>query len=53
VNAHRRGLTHRQAKVIVDGGVLEIAWRDDGHVMMAGPVATAFRGVVDPEACVA
>jgi diaminopimelate epimerase len=50
VNAHRRGLTHRQAKVIVDGGVLEIAWRDDGHVLMTGPVATAFRGAVDPEA---
>lgn len=50
VNAHRRGLTHRQARVIVDGGVLEIAWRDDGHVLMAGPVATAFLGAVDLEA---
>jgi diaminopimelate epimerase len=44
VNAHRRGLTHRWAKVVVDGGELDIAWRDDGHVLMAGPVATAFRG---------
>jgi diaminopimelate epimerase len=44
VNAHRRGLTHRRARVIVDGGVLEIEWRDDGHVLMAGPIATAFRG---------
>jgi diaminopimelate epimerase len=49
VNAHRRGLTHRQAKVFVDGGALEIAWRDDGHVLMTGPVATAFCGAVDPE----
>jgi diaminopimelate epimerase len=47
VNAHRRGLTHRRAKVIVDGGTLEIEWRDDGHVLMTGPVATAFRGEVD------
>jgi diaminopimelate epimerase len=47
VNAHRRGLTHRRARVIVDGGTLEIAWRDDGHVLMTGPVATAFRGEVD------
>lgn len=46
VNAHRRGLTHRRARVIVDGGALDIAWRDDGHVLMAGPVATVFRGEV-------
>ena len=46
VNAHRRGLTHRRARVIVDGGTLEIEWRDDGHVLMAGPVATVFTGVV-------
>jgi diaminopimelate epimerase len=48
VNAHRRGLTHRRARVIVDGGTLEIEWRHDGHVLMAGPVATAFRGQIDP-----
>jgi diaminopimelate epimerase len=47
VNANRRGLTHRRAQVIVDGGTLDITWRDDGHVLMAGPVATAFRGEVD------
>ena len=47
VNAHRRGLTHRRAMVIVDGGVLEIEWRDDGHVLMTGPVATAFTGEID------
>lgn len=47
INAHRRGLTGRRASVIVDGGVLEIAWRDDGHVLMTGPVATAYQGSVD------
>jgi diaminopimelate epimerase len=47
VNAHRRGLTLRRARVIVDGGDLDIAWREDGHVLMAGPVATAFRGEVE------
>ncbi|HEY0424475.1 MAG TPA: diaminopimelate epimerase [Rhodopila sp.] len=47
VNAHRRGLTHRRAMVIVDGGVLEIEWRDDGNVLMTGPVATAFTGEID------
>jgi diaminopimelate epimerase len=47
VNAHRRGLTHRAARVIVDGGTLDIEWRDDGHVLMTGPVATAFHGEID------
>ena len=47
VNAHRRGLMGRQASVAVDGGVLGITWRDDGHVLMTGPVATAYQGSVD------
>ena len=47
VNAHRRGLTGRRAAVIADGGELEIAWREDGHVLMTGPVATSFTGVLD------
>jgi len=47
VNAHRRGLTHRSARVIMDGGRLWIEWRDDGHVLMTGPVTTSFRGQVD------
>jgi diaminopimelate epimerase len=47
VNAHRRGLTGRRATVVVDGGELEIEWREDGHVLMTGPVATAFTGEID------
>jgi diaminopimelate epimerase len=47
VNAARRGLTGRRATVIVDGGVLEMEWRDDGHVLMSGPAATAFHGRID------
>ena len=47
VNAHRRGLTGRRAAVIADGGELDIAWREDGHVLMTGPVATSFRGELD------
>ena len=50
VNASRRGLAGRRAEVVVDGGVLEIAWRDDDHVDMTGPVATAFQGHVDMDA---
>ena len=48
VNAHRRGLTGREATLILDGGTLQIAWREaDGHVLMTGPAATAFQGSVD------
>jgi len=47
VNAVRRGLTHREATVVVDGGELTIAWRADNHVLMTGPVATAFTGEID------
>ncbi len=47
VNAHRRGLAARRATVVLDGGELDIAWRVDGHVLMTGPVATAFHGTID------
>ena len=47
VNAARRGLTGRRAAVEVDGGVLELVWRDDGHVLMTGPATTVFRGEID------
>jgi len=52
VAAARRGLTGRQAVVVLDGGELEIEWRADGHVIMTGPVAESFRGEVDPDALV-
>jgi diaminopimelate epimerase len=47
VNAHRRGLADRRATLTMDGGELEIEWRQDGHVLMTGPVATAFEGEID------
>lgn len=47
VNAARRGLTNRRATLELDGGTLEMEWRADGHVLMAGPVATSFRGTID------
>ncbi len=47
VNAHRRGLTGRRATVIMPGGDLLMEWRDDGHVLMTGPVATSFTGSID------
>jgi diaminopimelate epimerase len=48
VAAARRGLAERKADVIVDGGPLEIEWRDDGHVTLTGPVAWSFSGIIDP-----
>lgn len=47
VAAARRGLTGRQVAVQVDGGTLEIDWRDDG-VWLAGPTAHVFDGVLTP-----
>ena len=48
VAAARRGvIPGRSASVVLDGGGLDIAWRDDGHVEMTGPVATSFTGTLD------
>jgi diaminopimelate epimerase len=33
--------------VVADGGELTIAWREDNHVLMTGPVATSFTGEID------
>jgi len=48
VAAARRGVTGRKVTVVADGGPLEIEWRGDGHVLMAGPVAVSFSGTLDP-----
>jgi diaminopimelate epimerase len=48
VNAARRGLTGRRATIAMPGGDLLMEWREpDGHVLMTGPVATAFTGALD------
>ena len=44
VNAARRGLTGRRAHLILDGGALDMLWREDGHVLMTGPATTVFTG---------
>ncbi|MEO7381453.1 MAG: diaminopimelate epimerase [Paracoccaceae bacterium] len=43
VAANLRGLTGRSVTLDLDGGVLEIDWRDDG-VWMTGPTAHVFDG---------
>ena len=47
VAASRRSLTERRAEMILDGGTLEVEWREDGHVIMSGPVAISFTGALD------
>lgn len=47
VAAHRRGLIERRAEIVADGGMLEIEWRGDNRVVLTGPVATSFSGMLD------
>lgn len=46
VAAVRRGLTERKVSMQLDGGVLQLEWLDNNHVLMAGPVAFSFSGVL-------
>ena len=47
VAAVRRKLTERRVMVHLPGGVLSIDYTEAGHMLMGGPVATAFTGAVD------
>lgn len=47
VAAHLRGLTGRRVALDLDGGTLEVDWREDG-VWMTGPVAHVFDGTLSP-----
>jgi diaminopimelate epimerase len=48
VAAARRGLTGREVSLTLDGGVIEVSWRDDG-VWMTGPTAHVFTGTLTAE----
>jgi len=45
----RKGLLGRRVTVHLDGGALEIEWRENGHVCMTGPVSHVFEGRLSPE----
>jgi diaminopimelate epimerase len=48
VAAARRKLTGRKVTVTLPGGDLDIEWREsDGHVLMTGPVAYEFDGMLE------
>jgi diaminopimelate epimerase len=49
VAAYRRGLADRSAAVELDGGILEIMYREDGHVTMTGPARLSFEGSFNPD----
>lgn len=47
VAAVRLGYVNRVCEVVLNGGVLGIHWREeDGHVLMAGPVAYVYKGTM-------
>lgn len=47
VAAARRGLAGRHVTVILDGGELDVSWREDG-VWLTGPSVHVFDGVLTP-----
>lgn len=48
VAAARKNLAAREAKVSLPGGDLEVAWREDAHVVLTGPVELEFETQLDP-----
>jgi diaminopimelate epimerase len=34
-------------RIVLDGGPLDIAWREDNHVLMTGPTELNFTGELD------
>ena len=47
VAATRRGLVGPKADVVLDGGTLTVELAKDGRILMTGPVAMSFSGVID------
>lgn len=47
VAAARKGLTNRKVAIELDGGRIDVEWRDDG-VWMTGPTAHVFSGHLTP-----
>jgi diaminopimelate epimerase len=46
VCAARKGLAGRTVAVTLPGGVLDIEWREDGQILMTGPVAFEHEGIL-------
>jgi diaminopimelate epimerase len=48
VAAARKDLAAREAKVSLPGGDLAVAWCEDDHVVLTGPVELEFESLLDP-----
>ncbi|WP_142416613.1 diaminopimelate epimerase [Bartonella massiliensis] len=48
VAAYRRGLTQRHIDVNLPGGMLNIFYREDNHIIMTGPIEYQFSGFLNP-----
>lgn len=47
VSAARRRMADRKVRIVLDGGPLDIEWREsDNHVLMTGPVELSFSGTL-------
>lgn len=47
VAAYLSGRTNRSVRILMDGGPLDIEWREaDGHVLMTGPATHVFEGEI-------
>jgi diaminopimelate epimerase len=44
VAAARRRMADRKVRVHLDGGALDIEWREDNHVLMTGPTELNYAG---------
>ena len=50
VAACKLGKADRKSRIIMDGGVLEIEWREaDNHVYLSGPAEFVFEGSIESE----
>ena len=46
VAAVRRGMVERESEIELDGGILHVAWAENGHVVMTGGYEIEGEGVV-------
>jgi diaminopimelate epimerase len=49
VAARRRGVVGDRARLVLDGGEVEVAWPGSGPVVLIGPAAKVFSGMLAPE----
>lgn len=49
VAAHNRGLAGKAATLHLNGGALDMEIGNNGHVYMGGPIATSYRGILEPD----